>query len=70
MNLYNLSDKIVFSILKDISSGYLEITNYQGKILRFGNKDDTLKAYIKIKKPNFTYNLIKLYVKFGFFIFK
>ena len=59
MNLYNLSDKIVFSILKDISSGYLEITNYQGKILRFGNKDDTLKAYIKIKKPNFTYNLIK-----------
>ncbi len=59
MNLYNLSDKIVFNVLKDINSGYLEITNHQGEIFKFGNKSDSLKAYIKIKKPNFTYNLIK-----------
>ncbi len=59
MNLYKLSDKIVFNILKDIDSGYLEITNYQGENFKFGNKDDSLKAYLKIKKPNFTYNLIK-----------
>ena len=59
MNLYNLSDKIVFNILKDINSGYLELTNYQGQIFKFGNKEDSLKAYIRIKKPNFTYNLIK-----------
>ena len=59
MSLYKLSDKIVFNILKDIDSGYLEITNYQGENFKFGNKDDSLKAYLKIKKPNFTYNLIK-----------
>ena len=31
MNLYNLSDKIVFKILQDIDFGYLEIINYDGK---------------------------------------
>ena len=65
MNLYNLSDKIVFNILKDINSGYLELTNYQGQIFKFGNNQDPLKAYLKIKKPNFTYNLIK-YGSIGF----
>ncbi len=59
MNLYKLSDKIVFNILKDIDSGYLEITNFLGENFKFGNKDDPLKAYLKIKKPNFTFNLIK-----------
>ena len=59
MNLYKLSDKIVFNILKDIDSGYLEITNFLGENFIFGNKDDPLKAYLKIKKPNFTFNLIK-----------
>ena len=59
MNLYNLSDKIVFKILRDIDSGYLEITNIDGAILKFGNPKDSLKAYIRIKKPNFTFNLIK-----------
>jgi len=59
MNLYKLSDKIVFNILKDIDSGYLEITNSLGENFKFGNKDDPLKAYLKIKKPNFTFNLIK-----------
>ena len=59
MNLYTLSDKIVFNILKDIQYGYLEILTYQGRLIKFGNKDETLKAKIKIKKPNFTFNLIK-----------
>ncbi len=59
MNLYTLSDKIVFNILKDIDYGYLEIKTYQGRLVKFGNKDETLKASIKIKKPNFTFNLIK-----------
>ena len=27
MNLYRISDKIVFNILKDINNGYLEIKN-------------------------------------------
>ena len=59
MNLYNISDKIVFKVLKDINNGYLEITKIDGKLIRFGNPEHSLKAFIKIKKPNFTFNLIK-----------
>ena len=59
MNLYNLSDSIVFKILRDIDFGYLEIINFDGTILKFGNPNDSLKANIKIKKQNFTFNLIK-----------
>ena len=59
MSLYNLSDKIVFKILKDIEYGYLEITKYNGELLKFGNSQSPLKAILKIKKENFTFNLIK-----------
>ena len=59
MNLYNFSDQIVFKILKDIEYGYLEITKYNGELLKFGNSQSPLKAILKIKKPNFTFNLIK-----------
>ena len=59
MSLYNFSDKIVFKILKDIEYGYLEITKYNGELLKFGNSQSPLKAILKIKKPNFTFNLIK-----------
>ena len=59
MNLYKIADKIVFKILQDIDSGYLEITSFDGKIMKFGNPEDSLKANIRIKKPNFTFNLIK-----------
>ena len=59
MNFYSFVDKIVFRILQDINSGYLEITSFDGEIMKFGNPKDTLKAYIRIKKPNFTFNLIK-----------
>ena len=59
MNLYKFSDKIVFNILKDIDSGYLELTNFDGDKIIFGNPEDSLKAKLIIKKPNFTFNLIK-----------
>ena len=59
MGLYNFSDKIVFNILRDIEYGYLEITKYSGEILKFGNPSSSLKANLKIIKPNFTFNLIK-----------
>ena len=59
MSLYNLSNKIVFKILKDIEYGYLEITKHNGELLKFGNSQSPLKAILKIKKPNFTFNLIK-----------
>ena len=59
MNLYKISDKIVFNTLSNISFGFLEITNYNGEVFRFGNPNDTLKANLIIKNPNFTFNLIK-----------
>ena len=59
MKLNSFADKIVFRILKDIDSGYLEITSFDGELMKFGNPEDTLKAYMRIKKPNFTFNLIK-----------
>ena len=59
MILHKISDKIVFSILKQISYGYLEIHTLSGDILKFGNKDEKLKANIKIKSPALNFNLIK-----------
>ena len=59
MNLYKISDKVVFSSLNNIKTGYLEITNHNGSLFKFGNPNDPLKATLEIKKPNFTFNLIK-----------
>ena len=55
MNLSTVSDKIVFSILKDIKFGHLELTNYDNKNYSFGNIKDSLHADIKIKNKNFSY---------------
>ena len=59
MNLYKISDKIVFNILDNTKYGYLEIINHNGELFKFGNPNDQLKANLIIKKPNFTFNLIK-----------
>jgi len=59
MNLFKISDKIVFNTLKNIEFGYLEVINHNGKLFKFGNSNDQLKADLKIKNPNFTFNLIK-----------
>jgi len=59
MNLFKISDKIVFNTLKNIDFGYLEIIKYNGELLKFGNPIDPLKANLKIKNQNFTFNLIK-----------
>ena len=59
MTLYKFSDKIVFNIISDIKVGFLEITNYQGKVFKVGNPQDDLKAKLKIINPNFSFNLIK-----------
>ena len=56
MNLSTVPDKIVFSILKDIKVGHLELTNYDGKNYSFGNTKDSLHAVIKIKNKSFTFN--------------
>ena len=59
MKISSLFDKIVFNILKNIQFGYLEVTNYNGENFKFGDSNSPLKANIKIKNPNFTFNLIK-----------
>ncbi|MDC3068935.1 cyclopropane-fatty-acyl-phospholipid synthase family protein [Candidatus Pelagibacter sp.] len=59
MVLYNFTDKIVFQTLRDIEHGQLEIIKHSGEVLKFGNHQSPLKAVLKIKKPNFTFNLIK-----------
>ena len=48
MSLYNFSDQIVFKILRDIEHGYLEITKYNGELLKFGNPNSSLKSVLKI----------------------
>ena len=58
MFIYKASDKIVFNILSKINYGYLEITSFDGNVFKFGNPEDSLKANLIIKKPNFTYNLV------------
>jgi len=59
MGIYNISDQIVFKILKNIDQGYLEIIKYDGELLKFGNPNSSLKSVLKIKKPSFSFNLIK-----------
>ena len=59
MIIYSATDKLVFNILNRINYGYLEITSFGGHTLKFGNPEDNLKANLIIKKPNFTYNLIR-----------
>ena len=60
MLIYNVADKIVFSILKRINIGFLEISTYSGEVLKFGNPNDKLKANLKIKTRALNYNLIKI----------
>ena len=59
MVLYKFTDKFVFNILSSIKVGYLEIINYDGSSFKFGNPKDELRAKLKIKKHNFSFNLIK-----------
>ncbi len=59
MLLYSVADKIVFSILKRINVGSLQISTFSGEVLKFGNPNEKLKANLKIKTPALNYNLIK-----------
>ena len=59
MNLNYLADRFVFRNLKKIAYGYLELTDSNGNNYFFGNKDNSLKANIKINDPNFTLKLLR-----------
>ena len=52
MKLSTLSDKIVFSALKNIKYGKIIISNYDGKTYSLGSNDNSLQAKLVIKKPN------------------
>ena len=52
-----ISDKIVFSGLKLIKHGKLNVTTFQNKKLQFGD-DGNLEVSIKINKPDFSKNII------------
>ena len=59
MNIYKISDKIVFNALNNIKFGHLEITNHNGELFKFGNPNDPLKANLIIKSQTSSLNLLK-----------
>ena len=59
MLIYKISDLIVFSALKNIKDGFLEIKKVNGEVLKFGNPDENLKVFLEIKDESLNYNLIK-----------
>src|SRR6056300_1716771 len=59
MLIYKISDLIVFSALKNIKHGFLEIKKVNGEVLKFGNPDENLKVFLEIKDESLNYNLIK-----------
>ncbi len=59
MTFNNLSDKIVFSSLKNLKFGFLEIINHDGKKHEFGPQNSELKVKLKINKPGITFGIIK-----------
>ena len=59
MIINKISDLVVFNTLKNIKYGFIEITNFEGEVLKFGNINDQLKAKIIIKHPSLSYNLIR-----------
>ena len=58
-NFNNLADQFVFSNLKKISYGYLELIDSKKNKHFFGNKESSLKTYIKINDPSFTTTLLR-----------
>jgi len=59
MLIYKLSDLIVFSLLKNIKHGHLEVIKMNGEVLKFGDPNEILKVSLEIKDESFIYNLIK-----------
>ncbi len=57
--IYRLSDNLVFSALKFIKYGQLNLMDQKGKKYFFGDKNSNLIADLKINKPNFTFNIIQ-----------
>ena len=58
MNLVSTADKIVFSSLKNLNHGYIELTNYDGRQYKLGDPKSILKASLIIKKPGVTLSIL------------
>jgi len=58
MNLNFISDKIVFSALKHIKHGRINLTNYDGSKLIFGKENKLLNVNIKINNPGLMTRII------------
>ena len=59
MILNYISDQFVFSNLKKISYGYLNLTDAKGKEYFFGDNKSFLKAKLKINNPSFCFNILR-----------
>ena len=57
--IQTFSDNLVFSTLKFIKYGHLELTNFDGKKYNFGEKNKNLNVSLKINEPGFTFNVIR-----------
>ena len=55
----NITDKIVFNSLRPIKHGSLKVTNYDGNVYFFGEKNKKLNVELVINKPGLTYDVIK-----------
>ena len=58
MILNSIADKIVFKALGRIKYGRINLTNYDGSKLCFGNENEKLIANIKINKPGLMSNIV------------
>ena len=59
MNFDYISNKIVFSALKHIKHGKINLINYDQKKYTFGYENDSLNVNVKINRPGLMKNIIK-----------
>ena len=53
-----IADKIVFTSLKNMKLGFINVTNYNGQNFYLGNKNSIKRASLVIKKKSFTLEVI------------
>ena len=59
MIINKISNNFVLKVLKNIKHGHLKLTNFNRDVFYFGDERESLKAEIKVNKPNFFLNVIK-----------
>jgi len=59
MNFDYFSNKIVFSALRHIGHGRINLINYDQKKYKFGHEIDSLNVNVKVNRPGLMKNIIK-----------